>query len=51
MTSKMVDYRYFPYESDDQYGVGKYYDLGDTFRSLKEEIRSCKADNDRIIQA
>ena len=50
MNSKMVDNKDSPYESDEQRG-GHYFDLTDTFRSLKEEIRSCKANNDMIIQA
>ena len=51
MTSKMADYKYYPYESDEQHGVGYSSYFSNTLRSLKEEIRSCKADNDRIIQA
>ena len=53
MTSKMVDYssRDSPYVSDEQCGVGYSTDLAETLRSLKEEIRSCKADNDQIIQS
>jgi len=47
----MVDYKDSPYESNEQYGVGNYSDLADTLRSLKEEIRSCKENNERIIQA
>lgn len=46
----MVDYKYSPYESDEQSG-GHSYDLADTLRSLKKEIRSCKVDNDRTIKA
>jgi len=49
MASKMVDYIDSPYESEDQYGLGNPSDLVFTLRSLKEEIRSCKEDNDRII--
>jgi len=48
---KMVDYKDSPYGSDEKNGVGHSFDLVDTLRSLKEEIRSCKAPNDRIIQA
>ena len=47
----MVDYKDSPYESNEQYGVGNSSDLLDTLRRLKEEIKSCKADNDRIMQA
>ena len=47
----MVDYKDSPYESKEQYGVGNPSYLAVTLRSLKEEIRSCKEDNDRIIQA
>ena len=51
MTSKMVDYRSrdSPYGLDEQHGVGNSYDLVETLRSLKAEIRSCKEDNDKII--
>jgi len=45
----MVDYKDSPYESKEQYGVGNSYDLAVTLRSLKEEIRSCKEDNDIIM--
>jgi len=51
MIGKMVDYRDSPYESDKQRSVGRSSDLANTLRSLKEEIRSCKADNDKIMQA
>jgi len=52
MTIKMVDYNFWdsPYGLYEQYGVGNYFDLKDTLRSLKEKIRSYKADNDIIIQ-
>jgi len=40
-----------PYRSDDERGVGNTFDLANTLRILKVEIRSCKADNDIIIQA
>jgi len=50
MASKVVDYIESPNASDEQHGVGHTSDLGDTLRSFKEEIRSCKEDNDRIIQ-
>ena len=46
MASKMVDYKDSPYESEEQYGVGNPFNLAITLRSLKEEIRICKADND-----
>jgi len=46
MASKMVDYRDSPYKFEEHYGVGNSSDLAVTLRSLKEEIRSCKADND-----
>lgn len=53
MTSKMVDYSSLdsPYGLDEQCGVGISSDLADTLRSLNVEIRSCKANNDIIIQA
>ena len=51
MASKMVDYKDSTYESKDQYSIGNSSDLVVTLRSLKEEIRSCKVDNGRIIQA
>jgi len=51
MARKMVDYRDSPYESEEQYGVGKSADLEVTLRILKEEIMSCKVDNDRIMQS
>jgi len=47
----MVDYKDSPYESEEKYGFGNSSNLGVTLRSLKEEIRSCKENNDRIIQA
>ena len=51
MTRKMVDYSFqdSPYGSDEQRGVGHSFDFEDTLRSLKEEIRSCKEDNDKIV--
>ena len=51
MASKKVDYKDSPYESEQQYSVRNPSDLAVTLRSLKEEIKSCKANNDRIIQA
>jgi len=50
MASKMVDYKDTPYEEEEKYGVGNSFDLAMPLRSLKEEIRSCKTDNDKIIQ-
>lgn len=49
MNSNMVDYKGYPYESNEQCG-GHSSDLADTLRILKEEIRNCKTDNDRIIR-
>ena len=49
MANKMVDYKDSPCESNEQYSVGNYPDLADTLRGLKEEIRSCNANNDRIM--
>ena len=51
MTRKMVYYKYSPYESYVQHGIGHYFDLSDTLRSLKEEIRICKTDNEKIMEA
>lgn len=51
MASKMVDYRDSPYESEEQYGIGNSSNLAVTLRILKGDIRSCKEDNDRIIQS
>ena len=53
MTSKMVDYssRDSPYRSYEQHGEGYSPDITDTLRNLKSEIRSCKEDNDLIIQS
>ena len=50
MVSQMVDYEESPYESEEKYDVGNPSDFAFTLRSLKEEIRSCKADNDIIIK-
>ena len=50
MTSKIVDYKYSPYESNEQRDVGHSSELVDTLRSLMEELRSCKTDNDKIMQ-
>ena len=51
MTRKIVDYnsQYSPYRSDEQHGDGYSHDIAYTLKSLKAEIRSCKADNERII--
>ena len=49
MTRNMVDYKDCPYKSDEQ--VLGTSNLADTLRSLKEEIRSYKADNEKIMQA
>ena len=51
MASKVVEYIEYPYASYGQHGVGQSFDLEDTLRSLKEEISSCKEDNDKIMQA
>ena len=50
MDSKLVDYEDSPYESEEQYGVGNSSNLTVTLIILKEEIRSCKVDNDIIMQ-
>ena len=52
MTSKMVDYSscVSPYRSDKQHGDEYSPDIANTLISLKKEIRSCKVDNDKIIQ-
>lgn len=50
MGSKIVDYKDSHYESNQQYSVGNSSDLTNTLRRLKEEIRSCNADNDVIMQ-
>ena len=51
MANKVVDYIESPYESYEKHGVGYSFDLVDTLRNLKEEIRSFKIDNDKIMQA
>lgn len=51
MASKMVDYKDSPYESDEQCGVGDSSYLVDIFISLKEEIESCKVNNEKIMEA
>lgn len=45
----MVDYKYFPYESEEEYGDGYTSNLAGTLISLKEEIKTCKENNERII--
>ena len=52
MTRKMVYYssRDSSYGLDEQRSAGNSFDLVDTFRSLKEEIRGCKENNERVIQ-
>jgi len=47
MVSKMLDYKESPCESDDQYGLGKYSNLANTLRSLKEEISNFKVESCR----
>ena len=53
MTSIMVEYisRDSPYRSDEQHVDEYSHDIANILRSLKVEIRNCKADNDRIIQS
>jgi len=51
MARNIVDYKDSPYELEEHYGVGSSLDLIVTLRSLKENIGSCKADNERIIWA
>lgn len=51
MARKMVEYKDSHYESEQQHCVGNSSDLAVTLRNLKEDKRSCKADNDQIIQA
>ena len=53
MNRKMVDYssRDSPYRSYEQHGDEYYPDMEDTLRSLKVEIKSCKANNDKLIQS
>lgn len=52
MTRKMVDYNSCDssYSLDEQHGNEHSPDIADTLRALKEKIKSCKEDNDRIIQ-
>lgn len=51
MNRNMVDLgsRDSPYRSDAKHGDEYSPDRVDTLRNLKVEIRSCKADNDKII--
>jgi len=53
MTSKMVDYSSCdsPCRLIWQHGDGYSPDIVDTLRSLRENIRSCKVDNDRLVEA
>jgi len=50
MASKVVDYIESPYASNGHRGMGLSFELEDTLRILKEEIRSCKSDNEKIMQ-
>ena len=50
MASKVLYYIESPYASYEYRGVGHFSNFVDTLRSLKEEISSCKEDNDRIVQ-
>ena len=49
MASKVVYYIESPYASDGWCGVGNSFDLVDMLTIPKEEIRSCKANNEKII--
>lgn len=51
MVSKIVEYKDSPYESNEKCGVGLSYDLENTLGILKEWIRSCKVNNDKIMEA
>lgn len=53
MNRKIVDYRSCdsPYISYEQHGDEYSLDIEYTLRSLTIEIRSCKVDNDKIIQS
>lgn len=53
MTSKMINYssRDSSYRLDEKHGDGYSPDIANTLRSLEAEIRSCKEDNDTIIQS
>jgi len=49
----MVDYSSCdsPYKSVGKQGGENSPSIEDTLRSLRENIRSCKADNDRLVEA
>lgn len=49
MASNIVDYKDSPFEFEEKYGVGNSSDLEITLRRSKEEIRSCKEDNNIIM--
>lgn len=51
MTSRMVDYNSHdcPYRSDERQGDEYSLAITNMLRSLKEEIRSCKEKNSRLI--
>lgn len=53
MTRRMVDYSSCdsPYILDEKHGDGYSPSIEDTVRSLKLKIKSCKEDNDMIIQS
>jgi len=53
MNTKMVDYISLdsPYRSDEQHGDGYSPNIATTLRSLKEEIKSCKPNNDKVIHS
>lgn len=51
MARKVVYYIESPFSLDGKRGVGHSFNLVDTLRSPKEEIRSCKVDIDKIMQA
>jgi len=53
VTNRIVDYssRDSPYRLDEKPREEYSPDIAYTLRSLKAKIRSCKADNDRIIQS
>lgn len=52
MTRSMVDYSSLdsPYGSNDEHGVGNSFDLANALIKMKEELRSCKEYNERIMQ-
>lgn len=53
MMRKMVDYnsRDSPYRLIEYQGHEYSLDITNTLRSLKVDIRSCKAENDRLVEA